>query len=242
MAEFKWGRSILDTVLGEARKLEREVGKRDREKLDEYLTSVRNLEVRLQESENWVQKPKPKGEAEVPRDITDKADAIGKQKLMNDMIVLALQTDSTRTITFQLAGMNSVPAIEGVSQDWHNLSHHGKDPEKIEELAIIEEAQFDVFDEFLAKMKSVREEDGTLLDNTSVLYGSNLGNASSHDWRNLPVILAGGGYRHGSYIAHDETNNTPFANLFVSIARNMGVEIDQFGSSTATGITGLERA
>ncbi len=242
MAEFKRGRSILDTVLGEAKKLEREVGHRDKEKLDEYLTSVRDLEVRLQESENWVQKPKPQVAAEMPRDITDNADAIGKQRLMNDMIVLALQTDSTRTITFQLAGMNSVPAIEGVSQDWHNLSHHGKDPEKIEELTIIEEAQFTVLDEFLTSMKSVTEQDGTLLDHTSVLYGSNLGNASSHDWRNLPVIVAGGGYRHGSYIAHDETDNTPFANLFVSIAQNMGVEIEQFGSSTSTGITGFEHA
>lgn len=242
MKEFKRGRSILDTVLGEAKKLEREVGPRDREKLDEYLTSVRSLENRLRESENWVRKPKPQVGVEPPKDIADKADAIGKQRLMNDMIVLALQTDSTRTITFQLSGMNSVPAIEGVSQDWHNLSHHGKDPEKIEELTLIEEAQFDVFNEFLGKMKSISENGNTLLDNTSVLYGSNLGNASSHDWRNLPVILAGGGYRHGTYIAQDETDNTPFANLFVSLAQNMGVEIDQFGSSTAAGITGLEPA
>lgn len=240
MAAFKRGRSILDTVLGEAGKLEREVGNRDREKLDEYLTSVRSLEVRLQESENWVQKPKPRVNAEPPKDITDKADAIGKQRLMNDMIVLALQSDSTRTVTFQLAGMNAVPAIEGVKTDWHNLSHHGKDPEKIEELTLIEEAQFEVFNEFLTRMKSVEENGKTLLDNTSVLYGSNLGNASSHDWRNLPVILAGGGYRHGSYIAKDETNNTPFANLFVSIAQNMGIEIDQFGSSTGVGVTELE--
>ncbi|MEM9018714.1 MAG: DUF1552 domain-containing protein [Verrucomicrobiota bacterium] len=240
MASFKRGRSILDTVLGEAKKLEREVGLRDREKLDEYLTSVRSLEQRLHESEDWVQKPKPKVSATQPVDIADKADAIGKQRLMNDMIVLALQTDSTRTVTFQLAGMNSVPAIKGVSQDWHNLSHHGKDPEKIDELSIIEEAQFEVFNEFLTQMKSVSEHDGSLLDHTSVLYGSNLGNASSHDWRNLPVILAGGGYRHGSYLAQDATNNTPFANLFVSIAQNMGVEIDQFGSSTASGVAGLE--
>jgi len=242
MTEFKRGRSILDTVLGEAKKLERKVGNRDREKLDEYLTSVRKLEVRLQESENWVQQPKPKVNSELPKDIADKADAIGKQRLMNDMIVLALQTDSTRTVTFQLAGMNSVPAIEGVSQDWHNLSHHGKDPEKIEELSLIEEAQFTVFDEFLTAMKSIQENDGTLLDNTSVLYGSNLGNASSHDWRNLPVILAGGGYRHGTYLAHDEENNIPFPNLFVSIAQNMGVEIDAFGSSSGVGVTGLESA
>lgn len=239
MKEFRRGRSILDTVLGEAKKLERRVGHQDREKLDEYLTSVRSLEVRLQESENWVHQPKPTVSATQPKDIVDKADAIGKQRLMNDMIVLALQTDSTRTITFQLAGMNSVPAIAGVKTDWHNLSHHGKDPEKIEELQIIEEAQFSVLNEFLTKLKAVDEQGKTLLDSTAVLYGSNLGNASSHDWRNLPVILAGGGYEHGSYIAHDETNNTPFANLFVSLAQHMGVEIDTFGSSTAAGITGL---
>lgn len=240
ITQFKKGRSILDTVLSEAKKLEREIGQRDREKLDEYLTSVRELEIRLEESADWARRPKPKVDAEIPRDITDRADAIGKQRLMNDMIILALQTDSTRTITFQLAGMNSVPAIEGVSQDWHNLSHHGKDPEKIDELTIIEEAQFDVLNEFLAKMRSVDERGRSLLDNTAVLYGSNLGNASSHDWRNLPVILAGGDYRHGSYIAHDSTNNTPFSNLFVSIAQSMGVEMEQFGSSSGAGIAGLE--
>ncbi|MDF1826194.1 MAG: DUF1552 domain-containing protein [Verrucomicrobiales bacterium] len=242
MKAFKRGRSILDTVLGEAKKLERKVGHRDREKLDEYLTSVRNLEVRLQEAEDWVQKPKPTVTAPQPKDIDDQADAIGKQRLMNDMIILALQTDSTRTVTFQLAGMNSVPAINGVNTDWHNLSHHGKDPEKIGELKLIEEAEFSVFNEFLTRLKSIDEQGESLLDNTSVLFGSNLGNASSHDWRNLPVILAGGGYRHGSYLAHDETDNTPFANLFVSLAQHMGVEIDTFGSSTAAGITGLESA
>lgn len=240
MKDFRRGRSILDTLLGEAKKLEQQVGHRDREKLDEYLTSVRSLEIRLQESENWVQKPKPSVAAPQPKDIDDKADAIGKQRLMNDMIVLALQTDSTRTITFQLAGMNSVPAIDGVKTDWHNLSHHGKDPEKIEELQIIEEAQLSVFNEFLSKLNVIDEQGNSLLDNTSVLYGSNLGNASSHDWRNLPVILAGGGYEHGSYIAHDETNNTPLANLFVSLAQNMGVEIDSFGSSSASSLKGLE--
>ncbi|MDF1861042.1 MAG: DUF1552 domain-containing protein [Verrucomicrobiales bacterium] len=239
MKQFKRGRSILDTVLGDAKRLEKKLGERDREKLDEYLTSVRDLEIRLQESENWAQRPKPKVEAEVPKDIQDKQDAIGKQRLMNDMIVLALQTDSTRTITFQLGGMNAVPTIPGVSTDWHNLSHHGKDQEKIDELKIIEEAEFSVFDEFLGKLKRIEESGKSLLDRTSVLYGSNLGNASSHSWRNLPIILAGGGYDHGSYIAHDEKNNTPLANLFVSLAQRMGVETDRFGSSTSTGVAGF---
>ncbi|MEM9016306.1 MAG: DUF1552 domain-containing protein [Verrucomicrobiota bacterium] len=240
MKQFRRGRSILDTVMGEAKKLDRELGHKDREKLDEYLTSVRDLEYRLQESEDWVQKPKPSVDAEVPTDITDKQDAIGKQRLMNDMIVLALQTDSTRTITFQLSGINAVPTIPGVATDWHNLSHHGKDPKKIDELQIIEEAEFEVFNEFLTKLKSVEEGGKNLLDHTAVLYGSNLGNASSHSWRNLPVILAGGGYRHGTYVTHDEDNNTPLANLFVTLAQRMGVSVDSFGSSTSAGIEGLE--
>ncbi len=240
MRNFKRGRSILDTVLGEAKDLGKGLGERDREKLDEYLTSVRDLEIRLQESEGWVQKPKPQIGVEAPKDVQDKNDAIAKQRLMNDMIVLALQTDSTRTITFQLAGMNAVPTIPGVKSDWHNLSHHGKDPAKIDELTIIEEAEFAVFAEFLGKMKSVSENGKSLLDHTAVLYGSNLGNASSHDWRNLPIILAGGGFKHQGYVAHDEKENTPFANLFVPIARHMGLEVDAFGSSTAAGVKGLE--
>lgn len=238
--EFKRGRSILDTVMGQARKLENKLGHRDKEKLDEYLTSVRDLEVRLQESENWSLKPKPTVDAEIPKDIQDKQDAIGKQRLMNDMIVLALQTDSTRTITFQLGGMNAVPTIPGVATDWHNLSHHGKDPEKIDELKIIEDAEFEVFGEFLTKLEAVKENGQSLLDRTSVLYGSNLGNASSHDWRNLPIILAGGGYRHGGYVAHDAEDNTPLSNLFVTLLQQMGVQTDSFGTSTAAGVRGLE--
>jgi hypothetical protein len=242
MRQLQRGRSILDTVLGEARRIERDLGRRDRDKLDEYLTSVRDLESRLQQSEGWATRPKPRVESEPPRDITDRNDAIGKQRLMYDMIVLALQSDSTRTVTFQLSGMNAVPTIPGVSNDWHNLSHHGKDPAKIDELRVIEEAEFAAFGEFLTKLKRVEENGRPLLDHTAVLFGSNLGNASSHDWHNVPTILAGGGYRHGSHIAHDEKNNTPLANLFVSLAQHMGVEIDRFGSSTAEGVHGLERA
>lgn len=237
---LKRGRSILDTVNGRATELKSQLGKNDQQKLNEYLSAVRDLEKRLQQSEGWVRRPKPKVDAEQPKDVTDRADAIARQKLLYDMIVLALQTDSTRTITYQLAGMNAAPTIEGVSNDWHGLSHHGKDPAKIDELKLIEEAEFHAFGEFLAKLNSIEENGRTLLDHTSVLYGSNLGNASSHDWRNLPIIVSGGGFKHGSYVAHDSKENTPLANLFVSLAQRMGVETDQFGSSTAAGIRGLE--
>lgn len=242
MRQLERGRSILDTVSGQAKRLERELGTRDRHKLDEYLTAVRDLESRLQQSQGWAARPKPKVDQQPPKDIQDRNDAIGRQNLMYDMMVLAIQNDSTRTMTFQLGGLNSVPVIEGVKNDWHGLSHHGKDPEKINELKIIEEAEFDAFNRFLTKLKAINENGRTLLDHTSVLFGSNLGNASSHSPRNLPIVLAGGGYKHGSYVAHDQSNNTPFANLFVALAQRMGVEVREFGSSTAESIRGLELA
>jgi hypothetical protein len=242
MRRLKQGRSILDTVQGEAKKLHRDLGRRDQEKLDQYLTSVRDLETRLTESESWVTTPKPVlqgAQATPPKDIADVRDFYGRSRLMNDLVVLALQTDSTRTITFRLGGMNSVPVVEGVNQDWHNLSHHGQDPAKIEELKLIELAEFRALHDFLSKLKNAGEDGGSLLDHTSVLFGSNLGNASSHDTKNLPLILAGGGFRHGSHLAFDPKDNAPFSNLFVQLLQKMEVEVDRFGYSTSTSLPGL---
>lgn len=240
--QIKRGRSILDTVGSRAAAFRKKLGSRDQRKVDEYLGSVRDLEIRLQQSEGWVRRPKPVVDAKLPKDINDKLMAIERQRLMNDMVVLSLQTDSTRTVTLSLGGLNAAPKIPGVSSDWHGLSHHGKDPEKIAELKLIEQAEFTVFNEFLTKLRGIDEDGKSLLDNTAVLFGSNLGNASAHDWHNLPIILAGGGFRHGNYVAHDPDNNTPLANLFVSMAQRMGVETDTFGSSTAAGVRGLEQA
>jgi hypothetical protein len=238
---LKRGRSVLDTVAAEARKLGKELGPKDREKLGDYLEAVRGLENRLAESEGWATKPKPRVDAKPPTEIQNRNDAIGKARLMYDMIALALQTDSTRTVTLRLSGLNAVPVVEGVKNDWHNLSHHGQDAAKIEELKLIELAEFKAFGEFLTRLKGIQEGGANLLDQTAVLFGSNLGNASSHDWRNLPVVLAGGGFRHGSHVARDPKNNTPFSNLFVSLAQWMGVETDRFGASTAAGVAGFER-
>ena len=235
------GRSILATVLDDAKVLSITLGARDREKLDEYFTSVRELEIRLQQNKQWANRPKPKVNYKEPQDVADRNDILAKQRLMNDLTLLALQTDSTRVIAYSLGGMNAVPSnIPGVRTDWHMLSHHGRDEQKIEELTRIEAAEFEVFSDFLTKLKNVKEAGGHLLDHTAILFGSNLGNASSHSWRNLPILLAGGGYKHGAHAAHDPDNNTPFANLFVPLAQRMGLEIDQFGSSTASSIRGLE--
>ncbi|MEM6978129.1 MAG: DUF1552 domain-containing protein [Planctomycetota bacterium] len=175
------GRSILDVVAERASQLERQLGARDRHKLGEYFASIRDLEIRLHQSEDWVRRPKPHVDVSEPRDITDKQQAIERQRLMYDVMALALQTDSTRVITFHIGGLNAVPQIKGVQSDWHGLSHHGKDPDKIAELRLIEEAEFAAFGDFLGKLRSIKEADGTLLDQTMVMFGSNLGNASAHD-------------------------------------------------------------
>jgi hypothetical protein len=233
MRGLKRGRSILDTVNGQAKKLHRDLGHHDQQKLDEYLSAVRDLEGRLVQNEEWAQRPKPKVNAPPPTDIQSRTDAIGKMKLLQDLIVLALRTDSTRTVTVRFSGMNAVPEIPGVSQDWHNLSHHGQDPAKIEELKIIEVAEFRALGDFLTKLKTVKENGVPLLNHTAVLFGSNLGNASAHDTKNLPLLLAGGGFKHGRHLAVDPQKQV-FSNLFVSLARRMGVETDKFGFSTGS--------
>jgi hypothetical protein len=229
--DLKRGRSILDTVMGQAKKLHNDLGKRDQEKLDEYFSAVRDLEGRLVQNEAWVQRPKPKVDAKPPTDIQSRTDAIGKMKLMQDLIVLALQTDSTRTATLRLSGMNAVPEIAGVKNDWHNLSHHGQDPVKIEELKVIEKAEFTAFADFLTKLKQTQDNGRPLLDSTAVIFGSNLGNASAHSTANIPLVFAGGGFKHGRHIAIDKGKHV-FSNLFVSLAQRMGVEADTFGFST----------
>ncbi len=134
--------------------------------------------------------------------------------------------------------MDLKPPIEGVTEDHHGLSHHGRNPAKIEQLRIIERAEIAAFREFLLSLRNIREGSSTLLDQTQVLLGSNLGDASGHGTSNLPILLAGGGYRHGQHLAGDTAHNTPLANLYVTMLQRFGVETDRFGSSTST-ITGL---
>ncbi|MGZ0165499.1 MAG: DUF1552 domain-containing protein [Planctomycetales bacterium] len=235
---LKEGQSIMDLVRGQAGKLERTLGNRDRKKLDEYFTSVRNLETRLQQAEEWTHKPKPAVDYKQPEDVADKADLVGRQKLMYDLTHLALATDSTRIITYALAGTNLVPPINGVTADWHNLSHHGQDPDKLNQLKTIESAKMKLFAEFLTKLHETKEEGETLLDRTMVLLGSNLGNANRHDTRNMPTLLAGGGFKHGQHLAFDTSNHPPLCNVYLSMLQRLGLEVDSFGSSTGT-INGL---
>ncbi|MGE3778440.1 MAG: DUF1552 domain-containing protein [Pirellulaceae bacterium] len=239
--ELKRGRSILDTLGGMAKRFNQSLGPRDQQKLDQYFTSVRELEAGIQQREGWVNRPKPQVVMVPPRDVTDRFDIIAQTRLMHNLITLALQTDSTRFITYAAGGFNPVPKIEGVDTGWHDLSHHGQDQEKIDELAIIERAEFQEIDRLLMMLKEATDAGSPVLDNTTVLIGSNLGNASAHHWRDLPILVAGGGFKHGQHVVAGGVGleNNRFCNLFVQIARQMGVDIQQFGSSDATRIEGL---
>ncbi len=237
--KLREGRSIMDTVQDEAQSLARRVGPADRDKLDEYFSSVRELEQRLATSEAWTHKPRPKVDERPPRDITDGTDLIGRMRLLFDLIPLAVQTDSTRLVTILVQGGNSVPPVKGVTMDHHNLSHHGRDPAKIAQLRLIEEAEMHVVRDLLGKLKAKQQGGSSLLDRTMVLFGSNLGNANSHDTRNLPILLAGGGFKHGRHVAFDANKNNRLCNLFVTMLQRLGLETDAFGSSTGT-LTGLD--
>lgn len=239
MQKLKEGRSIMDAVNGEAKRFGSRVGAADRDKLDEYFTSVREMEQRLAKAEEWTLKPKPQVQARTPRDIENNADTIGRLELLFDLIPLAFQTDSTRLITILIQGRNDVPPVPGVTIDHHNLSHHGQDPEKIRQLELIEKAEMRALSKLLAALKAKKEGDATLLDNSMVFYGSNLGNANSHDTRNLPLLLAGGGFKHGQHLRFDARDNIPLSNLFVQMLQKLGMELDTFGSSTASSVPGL---
>ncbi|MEC8556001.1 MAG: DUF1552 domain-containing protein [Planctomycetota bacterium] len=232
------GRSIMDLVAEDARSLQRTLGISDQDRLDAYFTSVRDLEKRMAENEKWARMPKPKVDEKKPVDIADPSDLIARQRAMHDVIRLALKTDSTRFITFHTGGGGGVIPIAGIDESYHTLSHHGMDEEKLQQLGKIERAMVNQWADFLRDIATIEEEDSNLLDNTAVLLTSNLGNASNHSNRNMPVLLAGGGFKHAGHLAFDQNNNYPLPNLFVSVLQQCGLEVDKFATSTST-MTGL---
>lgn len=235
------GRSILDDVRDQANTLRSDLGADDRSRLDEYIHSVRDLEQRLARDQAWTRTPRPRVNVAQPTDITNMADLIGRSRLLFDLTHLALQTDSTRLITIMLAGTTYVPPIPGVTLGHHDLSHHGQDATKLAQLRIVELETMRSLRDLLTKLKETREDGATLLDRTMVFLGSNLGDGSSHSVRNLPVLLAGGGFRHGQHLRFDPQNPPPLCNLYVSMLQRLGIEANRFSTSTGT-LTGLEAA
>lgn len=223
--------SILDAVNGDARSLQRRLDTPDRQKLDEYFTSVREVEKVLELRQKWAGVPKP----DAPMTEPENKGLVNDIPVLYDLMALALQTDSTRIATLEIAG-GFEAAVLGVRKEYHSLSHHGQMPESIELLVKLERYQTEQFARFLGKMKAINDGDGSLLDHTMVLFGSGMGNGNAHTNLNLPVVLAGGGFKHGTYQAYPTSgvNRQPLSNLFVTMLQRFGVEQQKFALSTGT--------
>ena len=239
LQDLRTGRSLLDTVHGRAKHFERKVGTIDRYRLDQYFTSIRELEKEFEMAEAWQHKPKPVVDLKEPTEIKDNAQLMTRLQNTLDIVKLALETDSTRIVTLFIQPLGVLSAIPGVSSETHSLTHHGNREEMMNELRKIEEAQLTVIQNFLTGLHSAREGGVSLLDQTSVIYGTCMGNANGHTNQNWPMLLAGGGFKHGQHLAFDQKNNTPIANLYLSELHRLGIEVDQFSSSTGT-LSGLE--
>ena len=236
------GQSVMDAVAEQTRRLQRRVGTRDRARLDQYLTGVRDLENRIGQAAQWEERPKPVVTAATPSDDLPTRDYFEKVRLMYDLARLAFETDSTRLVALMLDSVNS-PAIrigdETMSDSYHAISHHGRNPEKLRQHEVADRMQMRELNRLFTDLKARPEGGGTLLDQTMVLYGTNLGDANRHVTTNLPTLFAGGGFRHGQHLAFDRERNYPLPNLFVNILQRLGIEADRFATSTGT-VRGLE--
>jgi len=225
---MKQGRSVLDFVGAQSRRLSRELSPGDRQRVDEYFTSVRELEQRFQTAESWQLKPKPVVNAKPPTDISDQKAFDQRMRLFFDVTKLALETDSTRIVSFFV---DTYPI--------HGITHHGNRPSVLAELKGFEEAQFAALGSFLQSLAASKEKGQSLLDSSMVLYGTCMGSANSHSNVNLPVLLAGGGFRHGQHLAFDKVNNYSLSKLHVSMLQRLGIETDEFSTGKGT-FRGLE--
>lgn len=241
--ELRLRGSILDAVSTETRQFSKSLGRNDRARLDQYFTSVRELEERLNVARQWETRSKPATDQDPPKDILDDALFFERFELMLSMAQLALETDSTRIVTLMVdafaTGVFQIDENTKSVNAYHNLSHHGQVPEKVRQLESVDRRQMGLVRNLLANLAETQEHSQRLLDKTMVLYGSNMGDSNTHDNTNLPVLLAGGGFQHGQHLAFNRMDNTPLSNLYVSMLHRMGVQVDEFGSSTGT-LSGLE--
>jgi hypothetical protein len=230
--------SILDTLNAEAGRFSRTLGSTDKARLDQYLTSVREVEQRLQTASEWEQRPKPVATQSAPTDINDSKLFFEKFDLMLSIAQLAFESDSTRIVTLMVDAFRtpvfSLPGQKATTETYHNLSHHGQKEEKVKQLEAADRQHMALLRKLIDNLAAKPEGDQRLLDRTMVLYGSNLGDANIHDNTNLPILLAGGGLQHGQHLAFKRDNNKPLCNLFVTMLQNMGIETDSFGSNAGT--------
>jgi hypothetical protein len=226
-------KSVLDLVADDARKLNQKLGQTDRRKMDEYFSSVREIEQRIarsQASSSALPTPSIAEPDGIPKDLDEHI------RLMFDLLTIAFQTDSTRIATYMLAneGSNRSYPMVDVNDGHHHLSHHQKNEEWIAQLKRIDKYLVSRFAEFLEKLDSISEGEGTLLDHSMIVYGSAIADGNAHSHHDLPILLAGGGngtIRGGRHVRYP--SETPLNNLFLSLLDRMHAGVDQLGDSSA---------
>ena len=233
------GKSLLDGVRGEARSLQDQLDAEDRHKLEEYFSSIRELEGQLARRRDWLDRPFPKPPADLvlpEEEVLDHSMLLENEALMWDLMALALQNDSTRVLTLTIPNSGAPLLMDGemMGEGYHSYSHHGKDPVKIENLLKIQDRHMQGAARFLAKLKATPDpEGGSLLDSTVTLIGSAMGDAATHTRTNFPLLLVGGGFAHKRHVAcrTEAVNNEMACDLFVTILQRFGFETERFGSS-----------
>lgn len=234
---LKSGRSALDKLRGDANLLQQRVSGADRLKLEEYFTSLRELEGRLGRQLNHLAEDAPDVDYELPPyDPIAPTMMLECERIMFDLMALALQTDSTRVATMFIAGLGQVFKLDGVTMraGYHALSHHGNDPDLIRDLVRVESEHMKCLSGFLDQLKEKTDAEGrSLLDSTVVMFGTGMGDASRHSNRDLPTIVAGGGFRHGQHVVGDPASDDSrlLGDVFLSILRQLGVRADSFSNA-----------
>lgn len=230
------GQSALDQVLEEANTLQRSVSGRDRAKLDEYFSAVRDVERRVQKQRDGLDLPIPCVDYQLPDyDPIAPTLMLEAEQIMYDLMALALQTDSTRVITMNIGGLGQVFTLDGrtLRAGYHALSHHGNDPDKIRDLVRVEVEHFKCVARFLEQLKQKTDaDDRPLLDSTIFMLGTGMGDASRHSNRDLPTFVAGGGLKHGQHIRIDQKKDkTLLGDLYITLMQQLGMEVDAFSNA-----------
>ena len=231
-------KSILDTLLDDTQRFRRKIGRDDQSRLDQYLTSVREIEERLQLARQWETRPRPVTKQSPPDEIRDQKLFFEKFDLMLSMARLALESDSTRIVTLMVDAF-ATPTFQlrpdkKTTEGYHNLSHHGQAEHKVQQLEDADRQQMRLLLKTFESLAGTQEGGDRLLDRTMILFGSNMGDSNTHVNTNLPILLAGGGLSHNQHIAFSRDRNRPLCDLFVTVLQQFGVDVDSFGSSTGS--------
>ena len=224
--------SILDGLVSDAKYLSKSLDKNDREKFDEYLTSLRATEIKLHQEKQWLYKAKAKPAYNPFQVATEMDESPHRNDLFLDIMALALQTDSTRFITFQMPGGNGFLPVEGVDTAYHTLTHHGHQPERRHQLSLIDQWRYHQLSKFLDNLKKMKDLQGQpMLDSTVVLFAGGMSDASTHSSKNNTVLLAGGKLKHGRHHAVRGHRDGIISNLYVTLLQYFGVRSESFSTS-----------